>query len=288
MLDPGGLDREQRKDADHADAHAAPEHGADASAAATAHHHGQAADAAIRGMCMAPTVWKPPPAGEWCTNPKGHKGDPINLYVHGDLKEIEAAFSAGGWSIAKPDNTSSSVNYVASAAGEEILHKPAQAAVGGVTKAWDWMSGHHDKAPHVPDPFKGHVDSMPVSDMYFKGAKQVVAFEQGNTPTGGRHHFRIFDTFEVDPEGRHVWAIAASRDKGIVFDKNKPQTGFTTHVVDPDTDSERDTVLKLLENAGHVTHLHLLAVKFGKRPDGTTSHGAYDVVEGADGKPKHK
>jgi hypothetical protein len=239
-------------------------------------------DLLIHGMAhqsaKSAQVWHPPKAGEWTHNTAGHIGDPINLYVHGDLADIEAAFLAGGWSLALPMNKKNNTSYVENAAGEVVLSRPIGNAIHGISHLWSHLD-HDHKDPHLRDPFKKGVDSMPVSDMVYKGKLEVASFEKGNNPTGGRHHFRIFDTLERDPEGRHVWAIAASQDIGIVADWNKPQTGFTTHVVDPDTDHERQLVLDVLRKYGHVRHLDLLSIKFGKRTDGTTSSGAYDVVD---------
>ena len=286
MQDTAGHKHEQPTSSSDHDA-AASEQGAPSpmrvkmgSGALPAPHTGPAPSSNPSASDRAYGPWHAPAQGQWTSNMNGHKSDPVNLYVHGSLHELLQAFERGGWTVAAKGGFAENAKYLASAAGEEAIAKPAHAVSHGLTSAWDFVSGHHDKAPSLPDPFHHGVESMPMSDQQLAGHMEVASLEKGNDPTGGRHHFRIFATGQRDAEGRHVWAIAASRDVGIVFDRNKPETGFTTHVVDPDTDGERDLVLQTLEAAGKVEQVDLLRIKFGSRKDGTTSHGAYDVIEG--------
>ena len=249
--------------------------------AADEHHHPH--DRPVVGK-QTGQEWHAPKQGEWTQSMSGHKSDPLNLYVHGSLHELLDAFHKAGWTMAAQGSTKENVKYVAAAAAEELVAKPVHAVSHGLVGAWNWATHRHDHAPKVHDPVHHAVESMPMSDQKFHGQKEVASFEKGNNPVGGRHHFRIFDTGENDAEGRHVWVIAANRDAGIVFNKNHPQTGFTNHVVDPNTDAERDLVLSALESAGVVEHVDKLRIKFGARKDGTTSHAAYNIVE----KPEHK
>jgi hypothetical protein len=96
---------------------------------------------------------------------------------------------------------------------------------------------------------------MPVSPQLLKGRPLVAAFEQGNNPTGGRNHLRIFDTGQRDPQGQPVYAIAASRDTGITFAPNHPETGFLFPSVQSDVTRERNFVLSALEKSGQVSNV---------------------------------
>ena len=53
-------------------------------------------------------------------------------------------------------------------------------------------------------------------NLFMNGKPDVLSFEKGNDPTGGRHHFRVFDTGQVDDQGKKVWAITASLDVNTV------------------------------------------------------------------------
>jgi hypothetical protein len=221
-------------------------------------------------------MWETPTQGQWTQGGSGHKSDPVNLYVHGSLPEILDAFARGHWTVAAAGSKAENKKYVENAAGEALIGKPARGLIHAFDKTRKFFGDNRKRHP-ITDPFDNAVQSMPMSDQWFEGKKEVASLEMGNNPTGGLHHFRIFATGMRDGEGRDVWAIAASRDIGIVFDKNKPETGFTTHIIEPNTDGERDLVLATLQANGHVEHVDMLHIKFGARKDGATSHGAWDV-----------
>ena len=241
--------------------------------------------------------WHAPKQGQWTQNMKGHKSDPVNIYVHGALDQLLDAFRKGGWVVAAKYNNKDNVEYLGAGVGEEVKNhvvpEGVQHAVEhsvhevshGLFGAWDAITGRHDKAPAPADPLHHKVQSMPMSEQQFRGQKEVADLEMGNSSLlGGRHHFRIFDTFQNDAEGRHVWAISASEDTGVVFDKNKPNNLFTTHVVEPDTDYESRLVLDTLKAAGDVESVEKLRIKFGTRKDGMTASHAWDIEQ----KPGHQ
>ena len=287
-----------------------------AEAAADAHHHGGpgarmkgAAGGSIPPVAASQPAsgpsasdraygtWHAPKKGQWTQNNKGHKSDPVNIYVHGALDQLLDAFRKGGWVVAAKYDNKDNVEYLGAGVGEEVKNhvvpKGVQHAVEhgvhdvshGLFGLWDKATGRHDHAPKVADPLHEKVQSMPMSEQQFHGQKEVADLEMGNSSLlGGRHHFRIFNTFQKDAEGRHVWAIAASEDTGVVFDQNKPNNLFTTHVVDPDTDLESRLVLDTLAAAGDVESVEKLRVKFGKRKDGMTASHAWNIEE----KPGHQ
>ena len=108
----------------------------------------------------------------------------------------------------------------------------------------------------------------PVSSMYLFGRKQDIAFEIPieNKP-GERHHVRFWaTTFEnknrlsVHSVAWHhrqahvygdnlLWVGAASLDVGLNVIKHNLQI---THMIDPDTDSERELIVKQLRGIRRV------------------------------------
>lgn len=222
-------------------------------------------------------TWTRPKHGEWTTNSSGKRSDPVNLYVHGSLDQLKAAFARSGWSVADPKTVPNALKYAGAAVGDVFIEKPAQAVAKGLVGAWDAITGRHDQ-PSLPNPFQGTLDKMPVSDQTFLGKKELLAFEKQNDPLGGRHHFRVWDTGQKDAQGRPVWAIAATRDIGVRYDLTKPQDYFTQHLIQKDADLERDAVLQSLQSAGAVAKSSKLPLKFGQRADGAFATGAYDVV----------
>ncbi|HXE10070.1 MAG TPA: LssY C-terminal domain-containing protein [Verrucomicrobiae bacterium] len=83
--------------------------------------------------------------------------------------------------------------------------------------------------------------TAPVSSLYLFGRKQDVAFEiplEG--VTGGRHHVRFWATEQGNDL---LWVGAASRDIGINYIRHNLQL---THMIDADTDQERDLIIRHL------------------------------------------
>ncbi len=204
----------------------------------------------------------------------------MNLYVHGSLAEVEADLRQAGWTQAAPDNAVDNARYIGSVIGQG-LYLGANLLWRGAHALWSWVTRTPDQAGNLPDPFAKEIASMPVSTQTYRGQAEVVAFEMNNDPDGGRHHLRIFDTGEVDAQGRHVWAIAATQDTGIKVDPNRPEQGFLNHAVNPNADAERDLVLRSLRSSGDVASVATLTPS-GARPQGGTAADAdgrvYDVV----------
>ena len=88
---------------------------------------------------------------------------------------------------------------------------------------------------------------------------------------------------ELDGQGNHVWAIAASRDTGIKLDKNRPEQGFLNHAVEKNTDLERNSVVSALEGTGHIGETRQFKLNYGDAPAQATGaksadSQAYDLV----------
>lgn len=204
-----------------------------------------------------------PTKGEWVQNVKGAKSDPINLYVHGSLEELRAAFLKSGWLEPTPKSTKSMLTYGAAAA-VEIGARTVDHFLDKATGAWDKVTHRHDQAPHVPHPTKNVVDRMPIAHLFFNGKPDVLSFEKDNDPTGGRHHFRVFDTGKKDSSGKPVWAIAASLDVDTVVALDRPEQMFINHLIDPNADKERDEVLASLRSANAVGSVKEHQLPFGE------------------------
>jgi len=87
-------------------------------------------------------------------------------------------------------------------------------------------------------------DTPPMSPLFLFGRKQDLAFQipiEGRI--GSRHHVRFWQTLE---NGKIVWLGAASRDVGVTFIRHNAQL---THLVHPNTDDERDLIVRQLTTA---------------------------------------
>jgi hypothetical protein len=149
---------------------------------------------------------------------EGLPGDPLNVALVGSEAELIQALLRAGWSPADPLTFRSSLRI-----------------------AEDVVRNH----PY-PD--------APVSNLYLWGRKQDVAFERpvGNSPKR-RHHVRFWRNDELGFGGRHFWIGAATFDSGIGLSH---RTGQITHHIEPDIDTERDTLIADVSRARQVIQLY--------------------------------
>jgi hypothetical protein len=146
---------------------------------------------------------------------QGIPGDPINVGLIGDEKEVLCAMNAAKWYPADPVTFKSSVEI----AGSVLL----------------------DRA--YPD--------APVSNLFYLGRREDLAFEKpSGTSADRRHHVRFWKALDRGEENRPVWLGAVTYDKGVGVSHF---TGAITHHIDPDLDSEREKLARDLEDAGMVT-----------------------------------
>ena len=128
----------------------------------------------------------------------GLAGDPINLLVYGDEKELVRRMVKAGW-------------------------RPADRTTGLTT-----LKLGLSVVFGVPD------ESAPVSNLYFCGHVQDLAFEE---QIGGsavrRHHVRFW-------KNKGGWWGAATMDVGVGF---SGKSGMVTHHIDGEVDRERDKVM---------------------------------------------
>lgn len=162
----------------------------------------------------------------YCVTPDGFASDPLNVGIIGTRRELITSMEAAGWHVADRHSLRNVARMIVSAA-----------------------VGHTYR-------------NAPVSSMFLFGRKQDIAFEiplEGGV--GKRHHVRFWATTyeETDPLSVHniawhhrrahvygdnlLWVGAASLDVGINFIRHNFQV---THMIDPDTDSERELIVKQL------------------------------------------
>jgi len=146
---------------------------------------------------------------------QGIPGDPINVGLIGDAKEVLCAMNFAGWFPADPVTFRSSIEI----AGSVLL----------------------DRAyPYAP-----------VSNLFYLGRREDLAFEKpsGKSPDR-RHHVRFWKVLDRGQENRPVWLGAVTFDRGVGVSHF---TGAITHHIDADIDAEREKLATDLENAGMVT-----------------------------------
>jgi hypothetical protein len=145
---------------------------------------------------------------------QGIPGDPINVGLIGDNRDVLCAMQAAGWYPADPVTLKSSIAIV----GSVLLDRPYRAA--------------------------------PVSKLYYLGRAEDLAFER---PVGGsadhRHHVRFWKALDKGAEDRPVWLGDATFDRSVGISN---YTGAITHHIAADIDSERTVLAGDLEAAGMV------------------------------------
>ncbi len=145
---------------------------------------------------------------------QGIPGDPINVGLVGENKDVLCAMNAAGWYPADPLILRSSIEIV----GSVLLDRPYRDA--------------------------------PVSNLFYLGRHEDLAFEK---PVGGsadhRHHVRFWKVLDQGDEGRPVWLGDATFDRSVGVSR---YTGAVTHHIGADIDAERLVLATDLETAGMV------------------------------------
>lgn len=161
----------------------------------------------------------------YCTTPDGFASDPINIGVIATRQQLEKAMKKAGW------------------------HKAHKRTPYTLLRM---MRSIITRRPYKNAPF---------SSLYLFGRKQDLGFQKpfGDHPSY-RHHVRFWACHLDGPEAFHehvhfwqrfhrpsgdnksrqLWIGAASRDVGIMPIKHNMQL---THMIDPDTNAERDLIV---------------------------------------------
>ena len=146
---------------------------------------------------------------------QGIPGDPLNVGLVGSREEVVRAMRAADWYPADATTLRTAIEI----AGSVLFDRPYRDA--------------------------------PVSDLYYDGRRQDLAFEKpAGTSADERHHVRFWRVLERGSEGRPVWLGAATFDRGVGFSH---LTGAVTHHIAPDIDAERDGIIGSLDGAQVLT-----------------------------------
>ena len=146
---------------------------------------------------------------------QGIPGDPINIGLIGDEREVLCAMNAAGWYPADPVTFRSSIEI----AGSVLLDREYKDA--------------------------------PVSNLFYLGRREDLAFEKpAGKSADRRHHVRFWKVLDKGQENRPVWLGSDTFDKGVGLSHF---TGAITHHIDSDLDAERDALAADIEKAGMVT-----------------------------------
>jgi hypothetical protein len=148
----------------------------------------------------------------------GLAGDALNVGLEGDEQDVICSMHAAGWLPADPVTIASSARIVASV----LLRRP-------------------------------YLDA-PVSDLFYQGRREDLAFEKpsGKSP-GTRHHVRFWRVIDSGDAGRPVWLGAATFDRSIGVSH---YTGQITHHIAADIDAERDLISADLASAGKLEAIY--------------------------------
>ena len=142
---------------------------------------------------------------------QGIPGDPINVGLIGDKRDVLCAMQAARWYPADPVTARSSIEI----AGSVLLDRP------------------YDRAP--------------VSPLFYLGRREDLAFEKpAGESADRRNHVRFWKVLDQGQEQRPVWLGSATFDRGVGVSH---YTGAITHHIAPDIDAERALLASDLEAA---------------------------------------
>ena len=146
---------------------------------------------------------------------QGIPGDPMNVGLIGDKRDVVCAMHEAGWLTADPVPLKSAIEIVCSV----LLDRSYKDA--------------------------------PVSNLFYLDRREDLAFER---PVGSsadrRNHVRFWKVLDQGEEKRPVWLGAATLDRSVGVSH---YTGAVTHHIAADLDAERALLATDLESAGMVT-----------------------------------
>lgn len=145
---------------------------------------------------------------------QGIPGDPINVGLVGDNRDVLCAMQAAGWYPADPVTLRSSIEI----AGSLLLDRPYRDA--------------------------------PVSPLFYLDRREDLAFEKPDGRSADhRHHVRFWKVLDHGQEARPVWLGAVTYDRSVGVSR---YTGAITHHIGADIDAERQRLAADLEAAALV------------------------------------
>jgi len=155
------------------------------------------------------------------TTALGLPGDALNVGLEGSREEILCAMRAAGWRPADPVTLASSLKIA-----DSVLLRRAYL-------------------------------TAPVSDLFYDGRRQDLAFEKaaGISPKE-RHHVRFWLALAHGDSGEPLWLGSATFDRSVGVSH---YTGQVTHHIAPDIDAERDLLVHDLTASGMVEATYSVA-----------------------------
>ena len=174
---------------------------------------------ALVSYLLLPTLWRHYEGAERVADlalvtktPLGIPGDALNVALEGSADDVLCAMLAAGWAPADAATLRSSLKI----AGSVIFDTPYATA--------------------------------PVSDLYYGGVKQDMAFQKAaGRSAGTRHHVRFWRALGAEGAARALWVGAVTFDRSVGL---SAYTGQITHHIDADIDFERDQLTEDLAEAG--------------------------------------
>jgi hypothetical protein len=178
----------------------------------------------------------------YCITPDGFASDPINIGIIGTREQIISAMKGSGWSMPDKKNLHSLLKVL-----NAIIRQRSY-------------------------------PNTPFSQLYLFGRKQDLGFALPIEGTStNRHHVRFWACHLDGPEafhehvrfyrrfhrpvnktdGRQLWVGAASKDIGLIPIRHNAQI---THMIDPDTDAERDVIVNSLRASHKLEHTSTVKV----------------------------
>ena len=183
------------------------------------------------------------PAGHlplYCVTPDGLASDPLNIGIVATRRQLIESMELAGWHVADAHSLKNTAREVFSAV------------------------------------FNHSYPNAPVSSLYLFGRKQDIAFEiPTNKALGSRHHVRFWattydDNSHISVRNIHwrarrpyikgqdlLWLGAASLDVGITFIRHNLQV---SHMIDPDTNQERELIVTQFKKAGLVKKIDFIVL----------------------------
>ena len=156
------------------------------------------------------------------------EGDPLNLVLVGNLDQVLTSLSRGGWSFTHRIDLDS-------------IERMVGAAISGAA-----------------------YPVAPVSPLYLFNRPQDLALQRARNTILQRNHLRLWlAPFRFD--GKSVWMGQISRDISIKPTLLSPT--FTTHVIDPNVDEARESLLQSLLVKGVVQRFAFVAGPPRAAPD---------------------
>lgn len=167
----------------------------------------------------------------YCVTPDGFASDPLNIGVIATRRELIEVMEKAGWHVADPHTARNMLRVILS-----II-------------------------------FGRSYPNAPMSSLYLFGRKQDIGFEIPTGEIGGRHHVRFWATTYEKKKGLNVhgihwhnrrahvqddellWVGAASLDVGFNIIRHNFQL---THMIDPDTNRERELIIRQLQADGRI------------------------------------